>query len=140
MNLFNKIDKLSHYYSFNIFAFSSVFATLLSVGLLCYPSFLTVLVNLSSSMDCKFLIVYIIWNIFFLTILSIALIVFLFEKVFSFPIQQKFFLNNKYIKYLRYLGTFISLTFTLILILIFLLYFINNVLIPNDLVHYDINN
>ena len=139
MNLFEKVDKLNHMYSYNVFAFSCIFSTILFLIPLFYPSRMSIFINISDNMENKLLIAYIFWNIIFCTNLLISFIIFLIEKELKIFIKQDFILHNKYIKIFRHTCMFISLFCAIILILYFLNIGVDKIIKPSDLIYYDIH-
>ena len=138
MNILKNFDKLNTLYSYNIFAFSCIFATILFLIPLFYPSIISAFINNSDNVDNKLLIAYMFWNIFFSIFILVTFVVFLLEKLLKWSIKQDFILNNKYIKHFRNLCAFISLFFLIILICLILYIGINSLLVPSDLIHYNI--
>ena len=140
MNFFEKTDKLNHLYSYNVFAFSCIIATILFSIPLLYPSIMDIFINISDNFECKAAMIYIIWNIFFSICLLIAFIFFLLEKDLKLFIKRDFIINNKYIKYFRYLCAFISLFCAMTLIIVVLYISISKIFTPNDLIYYNIHS
>lgn len=62
MNFFEKTDKLNHLYSYNVFAFSCISATILFSIPLFYPSIMDIFINISDNFECKAVMIYIIWK------------------------------------------------------------------------------
>ena len=140
MNILKKFDKLNPLYSYNIFAFSCISATILFSIPLFYPSIMDIFINISDNFECKAVMIYIIWNIFFSICLLIAFIFFLLEKDLKLFIKRDFIINNKYIKYFRYLCAFISLFCAMTLIIVVLYISISKIFTPNDLIYYNIHS
>ena len=99
-----------------------------------------IFINISDNFECKAVMIYIIWNIFFSICLLIAFIIFLLEKDLKLFIKRDLILNNKYIKCFRYLCAFISLFCAMTLIIVVLYISISKIFTPNDLIYYNIHS
>jgi len=106
MKLVSILKQLNTSLSFNIFSFCSYF-TFIYMGIgYSYPSFLRSFCELYKPNQIFILFIFAEF-ILFLGI-AIAVIVFLLEIIFHFKISVAFWLENKYINILRYIGFVIS--------------------------------
>lgn len=109
MNFLKKINNFNQYISFQLFGFN---------GFLCAIIFLLLIdeyrrQTLSSSVtwgDAYFWYSLCLNTIIF-SIFTIALIIFLLEQGFGFKIKNKFLVENKILKTIRYIGATISLIY-----------------------------
>ena len=108
MHFFKNIKNFHNKFSFNIFTICG------------YIIFLGVCVNFIQSKlldSYAFLWQLSLFNVIYIIILFISLIVYIFEKIFCFEIKNGFIINNHIICILRYIGAFISTIYLLIAII-----------------------
>ena len=106
MNYFNIFNNLNKKIWFNIFSLNGVVSSLLMLNILRYP-------------DAG--IIGFILVILFACGELLSLCVWIYESSITFEIKNKFFLENKFIKFFRYLGVilnFVIITFILAIFVI----------------------
>lgn len=132
MHLFEKINKANQYISFHIFTFAGWLTLFLKV-------FLIISYNrdLQTYGQGSWTAVYSWLQLYFFAIYAsvfvIAFIVFLFEQIFSFRIKNKFLLENKALKIIRYVGAILAIIY----IIFNLFSLVNCFITPNELIYYD---
>ena len=139
MNIFEKLDKLNHFYSYNIFAFNGFTILLTRLYLLYYYNSCTLKYGQGSwlaAMSWLMLIFECIIYIIFIT----TFIVWLFERVFNFKINSTILIKNKIIYIIRYVGATISLIYLVYNMTMLIYTFLIQSLFPSDLIYYDIHS
>ena len=139
MNIVEKFDKLNSWYSYNIFAFNGFIILLTKLYLFYYytscmqkygqGSWLASMSWLAFALAC------IIFAIF-----TIAFIVWIFEFVFNFKINNPLFSNNKIIKIIKYIGVAISLIYLVYNVTMLLYTLFIESFFPSDLIYFDIHS
>lgn len=138
MFFLEKINKFNQYISFHIFAFAGWLTLFIK-------SYLIISYNIDlqkyghgSWMAAYYwlhLCLFAIYAVFFV----IAFIIFLFERAFYFKVKNKFLIENKILKVLRYTGATLALIYIVYNLFSLISSLISSYLLPNELIYYDVH-
>lgn len=116
MNSLEKINKFNQYISFHIFAFAGWIALFLNIYLRIEYNNELQKYGTSGSWGDAFGWFFLIFNAIAISIFTISFIFFLLERAFYFKIKNKFLVENRFLKIIRYIGSIMSLIYLSLLL------------------------
>ena len=138
MNFSKNINKLNQYISFHIFAFAGWLILFIKSYLIIRYN-----VDLQRYGHGSWMAAYYWLQLFFFAIYAlffvIAFIIFLFERAFNFKVKNKFLLENKILKIIRYVGASLALIYIVFNLFNLVLFQINSFFKPNELIYFDVH-